>query len=102
MQSLATRIDSAKKKNLIFGLRMAATIIENRPPQNLGKGMLLFEFEITRVEEFEFLGIQTMGVQIINYFAQALESEGFGAQSFFARIGQELIGVGGLKALFWS
>jgi len=42
---VGTRIDSAKKKNLIFGLRMAATIIENRPPQNLGKGMLLFEFD---------------------------------------------------------
>ena len=100
MQSLATRIDSAKKKNLIFGLRMAATIIENRPPQNLGKGMLLFEFEITRVEEFEFLGIQTLGAKVINHFAQALESKGFGAEDFFARIGQELIWIGGLKAFF--
>src|SRR5882724_8871629 len=60
---------------------------------------LLHNVNITHLTNREFVRVELMKPQVINQFADALESEAFRAEGFAHRIGQKLIWMAGTKPL---
>ena len=55
--------------------------------------------DFTHLTNHKFLRVELMKPQVINQFADALESEAFRAEGFAHRIGQKLIWMAGTKPL---
>ena len=56
--------------------------------------------DIAHLTNHEFVRVELMKPQVINQFADALESEALRAEGFGYRIRQKLIGMPGIKPLF--